>query len=153
VALYIYRVGRSCPARKSFYKPNLSGLLNLARNRGAPFRPVLGTGQTGAPGVQILQKSYLPHPDSDLDVPHMNFDLLDETYSMVKFKLYFVVIDHTGLIGGTHRSDRSDRTCQFWVRTYAPLFSGKACVLENIYKDQNWLKTMINVHHPYVNSV
>jgi hypothetical protein len=40
VALYIYRVGRSCPARKSFYKPNLSGLLNLARNRG-------GTSLTG----------------------------------------------------------------------------------------------------------
>jgi hypothetical protein len=54
VALYIYRVGRSCPARKSFYKPNLSGLLNLARNWGAPVRPVMGTGQTGAPGVQIL---------------------------------------------------------------------------------------------------
>jgi hypothetical protein len=35
VALYIYRVGRSCPVSKSFYKPNLSGLLNLARNRGA----------------------------------------------------------------------------------------------------------------------
>jgi hypothetical protein len=54
VALYIYRVGRSCPARKSFYKPNLSGLLNFARNRGAPVRPVMGTGQTCAPGVQIL---------------------------------------------------------------------------------------------------
>jgi hypothetical protein len=76
---YIYRVGRSRPARKSFYKPNLSGLLNLARNRRAPVRPVVGTGQTGAPGVQILQKSYLPHPDSDLDVPHINLDLLNET--------------------------------------------------------------------------
>jgi hypothetical protein len=40
VALYIYTVGRSCPTRKSFYKPNLPGLLNLARNRGAPVRPV-----------------------------------------------------------------------------------------------------------------
>jgi hypothetical protein len=78
VALYIYRVGRSCPARKSFYKPNLSGLLNLARNRGAPIRPVIVTGQTGEPGVQILQESYLAHPDSDLDVPHMNLDILDE---------------------------------------------------------------------------
>ena len=46
----------------------------------------MGTGQIGAPGVQILQKSYLPHPDSDLDVPHMDFDLLDETYPMVKLK-------------------------------------------------------------------
>jgi hypothetical protein len=44
VALYIYRVGRFCPARKFFYKPNLSGLLNLARNQG-------GTGLTGAPDV------------------------------------------------------------------------------------------------------
>jgi hypothetical protein len=39
----------------------------------------MGTGPTGAPGVQILQKSYLPHPDPDLDVPHMNLDLLNET--------------------------------------------------------------------------
>jgi hypothetical protein len=113
----------------------------------------MGTGQTGAPGVQILQKAYLPHLDSDLDVPHMNLDLLDETYSIVKSKLYFVDIDHTGLTGGTHRSDRSNQTCQFWVRTYAPLFSGKAWVPRNIHNDQNWLKTMINVHRPYVNSV
>jgi hypothetical protein len=75
------------------------------------------TGQTSALDVQILYKSYLPHLESDLDVPHMNLDLLDETYPMVKSKLYFVVFDHTGLTGGTHRSDRSDKTCQFWVRT------------------------------------
>jgi hypothetical protein len=79
VAIYIYRVGRSCPIRKYFYKLNLSGLLNLARNQG-------DTGQTGAPGVYILEKSYLTHPDSDLDVPYMDFDLLDETYPMVKSK-------------------------------------------------------------------
>jgi hypothetical protein len=113
VALYIYRVRRSCLARKSFYKTNLSGLLNLARNRGAPVRLVMGTGQTGAPGVQILQKAYLPHPDSDLDVPHMNLDLLDETYLMVKSKLYFMVFDHTSLTGGTHMPDLSDKTCNF----------------------------------------
>jgi hypothetical protein len=41
-------------------------------------------------GVQILYK-YLPHPDSDLDVPHMDLDLLDETCPIVKSKLYFVV--------------------------------------------------------------
>jgi hypothetical protein len=34
VTLYIYRVGRSCPIWKYFYKLNLSGLLNLARNQG-----------------------------------------------------------------------------------------------------------------------
>jgi hypothetical protein len=67
--------------------------------------------------VQILYKSYFPHPDSDLDVSHMNLDLLDDTYPMVKSKLHFMVFDHTGLTGGTHRSVRSDKTCQFWVRT------------------------------------
>jgi hypothetical protein len=99
-------------------------------------------------GVQILHKSYLPHPDSDLDIPHMNLDLLDDTYPIVKSKLYFMVFDHTGLTGGTHRADQSDNTCQFWVRTYAPLFSSKACVPENIHKYQNWLKTMINNASP-----
>jgi hypothetical protein len=64
--------------------------------------------------VQILYKSYLPHPNSDLDVVHMNLDLLDKTYPMAKSKLYFMVIDHTSLTSG---SDRSDKTCQFWVRT------------------------------------
>jgi hypothetical protein len=83
----------------------------------------------------------------------MNPDLLDETSPMVKSNLHFMVFDHTGLTSGTHRSDLSDKTCQFWVRTYAPLFSGKACVPENIHNDKNWIKTMINVHRPYVNSV
>jgi hypothetical protein len=75
------------------------------------------TGQMGVPDVQILQKSYILHPDSDWDVPHMNLDLLDETYPMVKSKLYFVDIDRNGLTGGIHKSDQSDHTCQFWVRT------------------------------------
>jgi hypothetical protein len=78
----------------------------LARNRGAPIRLVRGTGPTGALDVQILQKSYLPHPDSDLDVLHMCLDLLDETYPMLKSKLYFVDVDHTGLTSETY-------TCQF----------------------------------------
>jgi hypothetical protein len=52
----------------------------------------------------------------------MKLDLLDETYLMVKSTMYFVDIDHTGLTGGTHRSDRSNQTCQFWMRTYAPCF-------------------------------
>jgi hypothetical protein len=64
-----------------------------------------------------MEKPYLPHPDSDLDVPYMNLDLLDETYPIVKSNLYFVEFDHTGLAGGTHRLNRSDQTCQFWVRT------------------------------------
>jgi hypothetical protein len=128
VALYIYRVGRSCPARKSFYKPKSIRTPCFGSNTGAPVKPARCTGQTGVLGVQILYKPYLPHPDSDLNVPHMNLDLLDETYPMVKSKLYFVVFDHTSLTGGTHRSDLSDKTCQFWVRTYAPCFLVKlAC--------------------------
>jgi hypothetical protein len=31
-----------------------------------------------------------------------------------------------------------------WGANICPLFSGKSCVLENIHKKQNWLKTMIN---------
>jgi hypothetical protein len=119
VALYIYRAGRSCPTRKSFYKSKSIRTPLFGSDTGAPVRPVRSTGQTGALDVQILYMSYLPHPDSNLDVPHMNLDLLDETYPMVKPKLYFMVFDHTGLTGGTHRSDRSDKTCQFWVRTTA----------------------------------
>jgi hypothetical protein len=87
VALYIYRVGRSCPARKSFYKTKSIRTPFFGLDRGASVRPVRSTGQTGALDVQILYKSYLPHLDSDLDVPYMNLDLLDETYPMVKTKL------------------------------------------------------------------
>ena len=47
VALYIYRVGRSCPARNPFTTRNSLGLLNSTRTRGPPVRPVRPTGQTG----------------------------------------------------------------------------------------------------------
>jgi hypothetical protein len=47
VALYIYRVGRSCPARNPFTTRNSQGLLNSTRIRGPPVRPVRHTGQTG----------------------------------------------------------------------------------------------------------
>jgi hypothetical protein len=47
--------------------------------------------------VQILEKSYLPRPDSELDVLHMNLDLLDKTYLTVMLKLPFEKLDHTGL--------------------------------------------------------
>jgi hypothetical protein len=33
------------------------------------------------------------------------------------------------------------------------MFSGKACVPENIHNDENWLKAMLKVHHPYVNYI
>jgi hypothetical protein len=47
VALYIYRVGRSCPARNPFIAKNSQGLLNSTQTRGPPVRPVRPTGQTG----------------------------------------------------------------------------------------------------------
>jgi hypothetical protein len=47
VALYIYRVGRSFPARNPFTTRNLQGLLNSTRTRGLPVRPVRCTGPTG----------------------------------------------------------------------------------------------------------
>jgi hypothetical protein len=47
VALYIYRVGRSCPTRNPFTTRNLQGFLNSTRTRGTPVRPVRPTGQTG----------------------------------------------------------------------------------------------------------
>jgi hypothetical protein len=47
VALYIYRVGRSCLARNPFTTRNSQGLLNSTRARGPPVRPVRPTGQTG----------------------------------------------------------------------------------------------------------
>jgi hypothetical protein len=46
-ALYIYRVGRSCPARNPFTSWISLGLLNSTRTRGPPVRPVRPTGQTG----------------------------------------------------------------------------------------------------------
>jgi hypothetical protein len=49
--------------------------------------------------VQTLQKPYLPHPDSNLDVLYMNLDLLDESYPTVKSKLPFEDFGHGGLTG------------------------------------------------------
>jgi hypothetical protein len=40
VALYIYRVGRSCPARKSFYKSKPTKTPGCGSYTGAPVRPV-----------------------------------------------------------------------------------------------------------------
>jgi hypothetical protein len=47
VALYISRVGRSCPARNHFTTRNSHGLLNSTRTQGPSVRPVRPTGQTG----------------------------------------------------------------------------------------------------------
>jgi hypothetical protein len=48
VTLYIYRVGRSCPARNPFTTRNSQGLHNSARTRGPAVKPVRPTGQSGA---------------------------------------------------------------------------------------------------------
>jgi hypothetical protein len=113
------------PQGNPFTNLNLLGLL-FRFGQGAPVRPVRCISHTGVLGVQILYKSYLPYPDSDLDLPHMNLDLLDENYPMVKSKLYFMVFDNNGPTGGTHRSDRWDKTCQFWVRTRWKIWLGHA---------------------------
>jgi hypothetical protein len=41
--------------------------------------------------------------------------------------------NHTGLTGGTHRFDRSDDTCQFWVRTEMLDKGDKACTISSIW--------------------
>jgi hypothetical protein len=51
------------------------------------------------PDVQTIRKPYLPYPDSDLDVLHMNLDLLDESYPTVKSKLSFEEFDQGSQIG------------------------------------------------------
>jgi hypothetical protein len=56
--------------------------------------------------MQIFQKPYLLHPDSDLDVLYIDLDVLDETYPMVKSKLPFEYFDRGGLTGWAHRLDR-----------------------------------------------
>jgi hypothetical protein len=79
-------------------------------------------------GVQIFQKPYLFHPDSELDVLYMDLDVLDETYPMVESKLHFEDFSHGGLTWWDPRLDRPTYTCQFWLSTYAPCFMAKlAC--------------------------
>jgi hypothetical protein len=51
------------------------------------------------PDVQTFRKSYLPHPDTDFDVLHMNLDLVDEYYPIVMSKLPFEEFDQGGQIG------------------------------------------------------
>jgi hypothetical protein len=56
--------------------------------------------------VQIFQKPYLLHLDSELDVLYMDLDVLDETYPMQKSKFPFEYFDWGGLTGWAHRLDR-----------------------------------------------
>ena len=79
----------------------------------------------------------------------MNYDLLDESYPMVKSILHFEQIHQTGLTGLDKRSDRFPLLCQFWSSTYTPLFFGDASMVKNKPLDQNCLRTMINMHRPY----
>jgi hypothetical protein len=56
--------------------------------------------------VQIFQKPYLLHSDSELDVLYMDLDVLDETYPMMKSKLPFEDFNQGSLTGLDHRLDR-----------------------------------------------
>jgi hypothetical protein len=47
--------------------------------------------------VQIFQKLYLLHPDSELDVLYMDLDVLGESYPMVESKLPFEYFDQGSL--------------------------------------------------------
>ena len=47
----------------------------------------------------------------------MNFDLLDESYQIVKSILYFEQVDQTSLTSLGKRSDRFHQSCQFWSST------------------------------------
>jgi hypothetical protein len=64
----------------------------------------VSTDQTGQAQGWFLPGPQLPHPDSELDVPHMHFDRFDEIYAMVKYNWHF---EQFGLTGVGQRSDRS----------------------------------------------
>jgi hypothetical protein len=70
--------------------------------------------------VEIFRKSYLSHPDSELDVLYMDLDLLDDTYPMRKYKLPFKDFGQRGLTGVQGGLTGLAQTCHFWVSTYAP---------------------------------
>jgi hypothetical protein len=117
-------LNRSCP----FIFIGMGGLAPLE----VEIQLLTGFGRTGRSNrlcdVQIFQKSYILHPDSELDVLYMDLDLLDETYPTVKSKLPFEDFDQGGLTRWYHRLDRPTYSCQFWVSTYASCFMAKlAC--------------------------
>jgi hypothetical protein len=59
----------------------------------------LGMRSNRVPDVQTFRKSYLPHPDSELDILYVDLDLLNDLYPMVKAKLPFEDFDLGGLTG------------------------------------------------------
>jgi hypothetical protein len=106
VPLYIYGVGRSCPARKSFtsliYQDS-----PIWPESGALVRPSWHRSDRCTRSADLGE---VISPSSGLRFGLPCMDLLDETYPMVKSKSYFVDFDRTGLTGGTHKSVRSDQT-------------------------------------------
>ena len=73
-------------------------------------------------GVQNFPKPCLSHPDFKLDVLHMNLDLLDESYWMVKSILHFEQLDRTSLTGledkyvrFSSRANFDSQQCQPWI--------------------------------------
>jgi hypothetical protein len=66
MALYIYRVGRSCPARNPSTTRNSQALRNSTQTRGPPVRPVRHTGQTGV----AVAGSVTRHPTGQTVVGH-----------------------------------------------------------------------------------
>jgi hypothetical protein len=104
VALYIYRVGRSCPARKSFYQSNLPGLLNLARNQGAPVRSVMGTGRPVHPACRSVE---IVPPSSGLWFRHSTYESWSTRRYLFNGEVQIVFCGHW-----PHRSNRWDP--QIW---------------------------------------
>jgi hypothetical protein len=72
----------------------------------------------------------------------MDLDLLDESYPMVKSKLPFKDFDQGGLTGYAIPFRPAYPDLPILGVNICPLFYGKACMLENIHNDQNWLKMM-----------
>jgi hypothetical protein len=67
--------------------------------------------------VEIFRKSYLSHPDSELDVLYMDLDLLNETYPMGKSKLPFKDFVQGCLTGVEGGLTGLAQTCPFLVST------------------------------------
>jgi hypothetical protein len=89
VALYIYRVGRSCPARNPFTARNSQGLLNSTRTRGPPVRPVRPTGQTDV----AVAGSATRHPTGQTVEEHRSHRRRQPNRSCAKFGC-----EHIGLL-------------------------------------------------------
>jgi hypothetical protein len=87
-----------------------------------PIKPSSRTGQTVIPHRSdqsgaglVLARTITPSPGLQLDVPHMHFDCLDETYAMVKSNWHF---EHNGLTGLTSVGERLD----WWSRLLNQLY-------------------------------